>query len=74
MFNLRRRSKVKTPVLISSAWICHHYYVSVSHFQLRRLPPALSSLAHEGLVLPLVGEQSLEHLVLSLIEADKRMK
>lgn len=33
------------------------------------LPQAASSLAHEGLVLPLVGKQAQEHGILPLIEA-----
>lgn len=34
------------------------------------VPHAASSLAHEGLVLPLVGKQSQEHGILPLIEAE----
>lgn len=72
--DLRKSSRVKTCVLVSSVWICHHYYVRESQFQLGRLPPAVSSLVHEGLVLPLVGDQSQEHFILPLIEADESMK
>lgn len=38
------------------------------------LPHVVSSLAHEGLVLPLVGKQSQEHGILLLIEAEVHAK
>lgn len=71
--DIRRSSKVQSSGLVSSVWICHHGDVRASGFQLASLPPAASSLVHDGLVLPLVGEQSLEHLVLSLIKAPQFM-
>lgn len=72
--NISKRSKIRTSVLVSSAWIRHHYYARESRYQHSRLPQAPSSPVHEGLVLPLVGEQSQEHLVLPLIEAEEKAR
>lgn len=72
--NISKSSKIRTSVLVSSVWIRHHYYARESRHQHSRLPQAPSSLVHEGLVLPLVGEQPQEHLVLPLIEAEKKAR
>lgn len=44
-------------------------YSAAGQCQHGPLPQAASSLAHEGLVLPLVGKQAQEHGILPLIEA-----
>lgn len=46
-------------------------YSAAGQCQHGPLPQAASSLAHEGLVLPLVGKQAEEHGILPLIEAGK---
>ena len=48
-------------------------YVDLSSLSGQWTPPTVSSLTHKGLVLPLVGIKSLEHLVLPLIEAEKKV-